>query len=465
MSFRGPKSVSILVAALALILGAAGCSGDSTYGNAGTGTESGAPARQTFGTYSPGTLGAMTPEARELLMQKLGVTSYEEYQRYNINLMLEAGATWARQDFEYRAESGFTSPDDYLGRLRGAGFEVVGCARPAKGYAAGDLPVFEERMRRLVEAHPYIRTWQIGNEPSVSLADPETFPAFFLAGSAAVREACPDCRVILGGAALRYPNRPESAAYFERTTAAILAGSPDRLPFDAVDFHFYGLAGDEDVLLSNLDEYKAILARNGLGVAGLPPDAGGSGTRGAVEIWITETATYTGRPTMPPQAPPQSQEQQAEELVRRFATALGSGVERISWSRPYENYGYIGLGPDGFYDLTALVYNGLGQEEEAQGIAAGTKKKSYFAFRTLARELQGYESARMLSPSAWEFAFAGGRRIYIVWDGGDGLTPEQRLPEDARGRARVTDIEGNPREAETSSLAASYTPVLIEPPG
>ena len=182
-----------------------------------------------------------------------------------------------------------------------------------------------------------------------------------------------------------------------------------------------------------------------------------------VEIWVTETATHSGKPVEPAWAQDQSEEQQAAELVRRFVTSLGAGVSRISWARPYENYMYNRAFVDGYYDMTAIIYNGLGQEA-ARGIEPATKKLSWYAYQTLIAKVKGYESVIDPAPGVYECSFAGGRApVFVVWDAGAGARPGDLLPGEYRGEVRVTDMRGNETLRPPADLLPGPLPVFIEP--
>lgn len=404
--------------------------------------------RNPFGIYSPGNLDSVPAGSRQEMIETLGVGSYTAFQDFNMGAMRDAGAGWLRLDFEFDGE-GFQRDPDYVERMRASGLEVVGCIRPVKGANLTNLSSFRAGLLQLIELYPWIKVWQIGNEPNVTIADPEDYSRLYLAGSRTIQEACPGCRIALGGVASHYQGMGQAREYYRRVLTSIAAQSPGRRPFDIFDLHFYGAVGSDGMLLSTILDYRRLLEESGVGAAGL-------------EIWMTETATYTGE-RQDQQAPVQTEDQQAAELVRRFVTALGAGLTRVSWARPYENYRYNSHAEDNLYDLTAIIYNGLGQEA-SRGIKAGAKKKSWYAYRTLVAKLQGYDEVRYLAPGVYEVDFGPGRQpLFIVWDSGAGAPPDRLLPPAARGTARVTDMTGNETRAGTASLRPDPNPVFVEP--
>ncbi|MFA5809285.1 MAG: hypothetical protein WC935_02970, partial [Thermoleophilia bacterium] len=212
-------------------------------------------------------------------------------------------------------------------------------------------------------------------------------------------------------------------------------------PFDIFDFHFYGYFGRERELVKYVGEYRNLLIANDMR---------------DVDIWMTESATTTGRPAWPPGAPAQTEEDQASALVMRFVTSLGADVERISWARPYENCNYAGV-EDGYFDNTGLVYNGLGQESE-RGIRGGTRKTAFRAYQALVSRLKGCFGVEVLAPDQYKFFFSDGRQpVYIVWG-----EPGAMLAEEITGPITITTLDGVNSEADADDYSPGPVPVFVE---
>lgn len=169
------------------------------------------PDRQGPVAEEPGTLNELPPGAGRQMLAALGTETVEEYQDWSLGLVRESGAGW-----------GFDYPAYLLDRLPGSGVAVVGCIRPINRHAPVDLSGFEAEVRRLVERYPWIKDWQIGNEPDLGWDDPGDFARLYLAGEAAVRESCPDCRVALAGAAALFPVRHDALAPYDQILGAAL---------------------------------------------------------------------------------------------------------------------------------------------------------------------------------------------------------------------------------------------------
>ncbi len=376
------------------------------------------------------------------MIEALGLETLADYEEYSVDMIGELGVSWVRIDFLFDGWN-FHEPAS-LASLRQAGFDVVGTARPVSHSTPEDLSRFREELGELVSRYPWIRTWQIGNEPNIKW-DPEDYARLFLAGEQVVRERCPGCSVALAGVAARYGGRNEAFGYYQHLLDSIDAGfRGDGDPFDIFDMHYYGTYGSDGEMLELLRKYGSLMEEHGYG-----------GTR----FWVTETSTTTGSPSTLPASAAQTEEQQAVELVRRFVTLLGGGAERVAWARPYENYRYHGV-DDGYYDHNAIVYNGLG-DEEAQGIAAGTRKMAFYAYQTLIAKLEGFSAVEQVEPGQYRFLFDDGRPpVYVAWSAG-GRT---RLAE-PRGTVLVTTVAGDESFTEVSGITLGEKPLILEAAG
>lgn len=400
-----------------------------------------------FGLFSPGLLSAMPTSAGLKIVETLGVDSVSGYQNYSLALTKELGVSWVRMDFTYDGWNFIESPD-YLEKIHSNGIDVVGCVLPMNSFAPADLALFKASFRDLVHRYPWIRVWQIGNEPDLSWDNPLDYPRFFFAGQQVVRSECPDCKVALAGAGARWPGQDEqgwrnSLGLYDRIIGDIAIMSPGiPKPFDIIDMHFYDFYGTEDGMLETLSEYRNLPLKHGLGHD--------------IEFWVTECATPTGPITWPVGSPVQTEEQQASELVTRFVTMLGAEVKRVAWSRFYENYRYHDS-EGGFFDNTGLIYNGIGYEA-ATGIGAGSKKQAFFAYRTLATKIGGCSRVFRLGPGAYKFFFDGDRvPVYVLWEAGSSA-----LPAGLSGPVVVTDLAGNVTYSTGENLLLSSAPVFVE---
>ncbi len=401
-----------------------------------------------FGLFSPGTIGALPGSAGTTMLEALGFNSTAEYQQYTLGLVNDLGVSWVRMDFIYDGWN-FNEPAAYLSELHNNGIEVVGCVLPMNRFAPADLTSFNESFRQLVHKYPWIKVWQIGNEPDLAWDNPEDYPRFFRAGQQVVRQNCPDCRVALAGAGARWPGQDfegwsKSLELYDRFIEDIVSQDPgDPAPFDIIDMHFYDFYRTDSGMLVTLRQYAALPRKHGLG--------------SNIEFWITESATPTGPVSWPAGSPTQTEEQQATELVTRFVTMLGAQVKRVSWARFFENYRYLET-EGGFFDHTGLIYNGIGAEA-AEGIQPGTKKQGFYAYKLLIDKLNGCSQVNRLGDGKYLFYFTDEDRqpIYVLWDAG-GTDP----PDNLQGPVNVTDLAGNVIETHGESLTLGPSPIFVE---
>ncbi|MHB1381908.1 MAG: hypothetical protein ACYCXJ_06770 [Thermoleophilia bacterium] len=398
-----------------------------------------APGSAPYGLYAPGTFEKTSLENVSLIFSLLGFDSLEQFQDYTLGLIDELGISWVRIDFYY-INSEFIEYPDYMRKLHDQGISIAGCIRPAFPVPDEQMAEFEADMRQLVSEHEDVDVWQMDNEPDLDKYAPDEYVDAFIAMEHAVRETCPDCRIALAGAAVPFDGGTRDREYFSQVMGGLAARTGESRPFDIVDLHLYGRAGNYTTMPGLIDDYRRLLSQNGFD--------------GDISIWFTECATYIGAPSKPPGYPPQTEEDQAAELLKRFATAAAEGAERISWNRFYENHQY-GDSPNGYFDNTGLVYNGLGAEAGAD-IAAGTKKKAFFAYATLIRKTGGYSRVIFLAPGQFRYDFPDGRApVYMLWSEAGAL-----LPSELGQRLIITDYMGVSREAD--SIELQEMPVFVE---
>lgn len=393
-----------------------------------------------YGLYAPGTIEELNPRTGNIIIAKLGLGSIAEYQDYTIGLVNDLGVSWVRMDFIY-SRTGFFAPAEYLQKLDRNGTQIAGCIRSTG--KIDDLAEFQAAVAAIVRDNPGIRSWQIENEPNGGKYSADEYVTVFLATRQAVKEQCPDCLIILAGAAIPDIAGTSDREYYSRVVSGI-AAAEDAVPFDAIDLHVYGIAGDYGAMPEIVRQYREILGQNGYNA----DDVG---------LWLTETATYTGTPSQPPGYQTQTEEQQAADLIKRFTVMNGLGAARVAWSRIYENYQYARI-DNGYYDNTGLIYNGLGPEADA-GIQPGTLKKAFIAYRTLVSKTDGYARVVGLAPGQYRFEFDDGRTpVYVLWAEGD-----TAVPPELAGGVIVTDFAGG--SSEVSEISLGYMPLFVEAAG
>ncbi len=285
-----------------------------------------------------------------------------------------------------------------------------------------DQEAFAEFLRRFVERYdgdgiddapgsPVVKYWQIVNEADLDWKDtPENFAKLVKISYKAIKKADPNAGVVLSGAAL-----PRGfTAFYQPMLKQLnrMKDSTDDRYFDVFDFHwFVGATGGYLVApnrhfmggIGSFKEYVELI-RSTLEKYGHPN----------TPIWITEMCTHTGKPKQKRvKFDYQSETQQAAELVKRFVYPLSLGIERIFWSRIYDQYKYKNKA-DSFFNHVGLIYN------PKKNRGKTVKKLSYYTYKMLINKLEGSDWEKMETLNLGEDVFAfrftkGGKSIYVMW--------------------------------------------------
>ncbi|MBI4613125.1 MAG: alpha/beta fold hydrolase [Planctomycetes bacterium] len=264
-----------------------------------------------------------------------------------------------------------------------------------------------------------IRHWQFENEPDIASEDWEGYAHLHEITYDAIKEACPEARIALGG------QTGGGVAVFERFFAPVLSKLGGKR-VDIYDIHYYGDAkmdwrGVKDVydhIRRRLDE---------LGYA-------------KTEVWITEMGSYSGAPgdeepkrrparterernrerdlaeiPEPPRLrlPPQSEREQARDVVKRHAYTLSLGVKKTFWA-----WGLVEgfMHDDGYFDHTGFVYDGEFDEDPPRG----TRKLAYHTYRKMTETLDGADWSRAEALELGKDVYAirvprGQGTVTVVW--------------------------------------------------
>ena len=212
-----------------------------------------------------------------------------------------------------------------------------------------------------------IKYWQVGNEPNSATTG---FAELQRITYTAIKEACPDCTVLIGGV----PGMPPADAFidgFDKDYKPILDALAGKY-VDVMDFHWYGEAtGDYRGAKQVYDHIRSVLQTDGF-PAGLP-------------IWITEMGAYSGDPA-PVIAgidfPAQTERQQALDYFKRFVYPLSFGVKKV-----FPAFGLMeGFKFDGsYFDHTGLIYDGMDSGDAGLGV----KKLGYYMYKKMTEVLEG----------------------------------------------------------------------------
>ena len=249
--------------------------------------------------------------------------------------------------------------------------------------------------------------WQVGNEPNCIVK--QDFAKLQKMTYKAIKEVCPQCKVLIGGAAQPIrsghgfiTNKDDYITGFNNSYKPILQelkGSG----FDIFDFHWYGNAtGDYKLIQPVYEQLKLIL--DTLNFNNIP-------------IWVTEMGTYSGFPAGEAGTPYsyQTELQQASDYLKRFVFSLSIGVKKI-----FPAFGLMeGLtNTDGYFDHTGFIYDGVGSND----LRLGEKKLAYYSYKKMVEVLEGSDWDNIVKiteddvNNVYIYKFTkNGKPIYVAW--------------------------------------------------
>ncbi len=216
-----------------------------------------------------------------------------------------------------------------------------------------------------------IRYWQVDNEPnSVRFTG---YPQLVKITYEAVKEACPEAQVIMGGTFGFPPNYNENFDIAYAPWLEELNGNY----VDIFDMHWYGAAGGDYRFIDPVTGEDALIhVRETLTANGFSED---------IPMWITEMGCYSGTPKKGPFAPAslgQTERQQSEDLFRRYIYSISRGIDKVFLAFGLlEGFKY----DDMYFDHTGLIYEGFGSDD----LGLGVKKLSYYTYKKMTQELEG----------------------------------------------------------------------------
>lgn len=287
-------------------------------------------------------------------------------------------------------------------------------------YLPVDVPAYQAFVRAAVERYDGdgvedmqglrvpVRYWQVDNEPSFT-GPRKDFAALQQLTYEAIKSACPECRVLIGGATGFPDGYVEN---FRQNYLPILAELEGRC-VDVFDLHWYGNAsGDYRLLGPVLESVRSDMRSAGFG---------------DIPVWITEMGTYSGDPAELPLAscPYQTEEQQAADLVKRYVYPQSLEVKKI-----FHAFGLMEgfKGDNGYFDHTGLIYDGQGPGDLGRGV----EKAGYFTFGLMTQKLEGAVFSGEIEELpdrvyGYDFSRSDGRAVSVLWyDGFSGTGGPQQ---------------------------------------
>jgi hypothetical protein len=248
-------------------------------------------------------------------------------------------------------------------------------------YVPSQYPYNKDNYLKYVEAlvnryKTQTKYFQVENEPKKHLED---FAELQKITYNKIKEVCPECVVVIGGYALGAS--PESL--FNKDMLPILSELNGKY-VDIFDIHWFGTKHDSNVMNpSRLSSGKMDInfIREKLQYYGY----------GDIDIWITESGTYSG---LPIGYDFQTEKEQASSLIKRYVSPIAQGADKVMWAWGIKE----SFKKDcRFFDYTGLIYDGCDCENEKYvcgnniGYDPGenVKKIGYYTYKKMTETLEG----------------------------------------------------------------------------
>lgn len=210
--------------------------------------------------------------------------------------------------------------------------------------------------------------------------------------------------------------------------------------FDIMDFHIYQT--DDNAVGQTIADVKSRMDRYNV----------------EKPMWITETAKFIVDVPCNNLA---WQQDEAQSVIRRYAQALGNGVEAVFWyqfaERVTSEEDPIGIacGQPSNFALGGL--NWLYPKGGSQSITELHPRPAATTFRTMTSKLRGYSVVEKITNTQYKFT-VNGRSVYVLWcDSGSCA-----LPSGISGQVTVTDYHGTATTQNVSSIRLTASPVFVE---
>lgn len=316
-----------------------------------------------------------------------------------------------------------------------------------------DLNAFQSFIQKAVERYPFVDAWQIGNEPDSPRIwgdTPENYLKLVQASYQAIKQTNPEALVVAG--AVSGPQALREKTFWKVFFEELKKQNGQERCFDAFDAHWFlhmGQMEDFDKFTLYIQNIKRKLAEIGYqdvpiwinetgsysghptlqrisrdgqqpvrtprddnSGGGLPTRDGSRSTRGTrTPLTSREQTSRDGRTRQRDLLPEISEKQQASELVELYVYALSMGVERMFWVTLTEWHNYNG--PNGYFDNVGLINN---PDNDGQS----HKKLAYYAYKKLAETFKGIDCKTIESVNLGKDVHAykfdkNGHPAYILW--------------------------------------------------
>lgn len=270
-----------------------------------------------------------------------------------------------------------------------------------------NLAAYQSFLKKAVKRYPFVKAWQIGNEPNYSRAwgdTPQNYLKLLRVSYQAIKQVNPNALILTGG--VSDPRSLDKEFWPKFFQELAKQGAKERC-FDVFDTHWFLHQGRYMETGEQLAQY----------IQGIRKKLDEAGYQDA-PIWTNEMASYSGTPVLKNRStgrekalPYISEKQHAGEVVKLYIRALSMGVSKVFWVRLIEYSGFNNK--NGYFDNTGLINNPLTDGQSH-------RKLAYYTYKKLSHILNGVD-LKTLEPldlgkniQAYKF-LKNGSAMYILW--------------------------------------------------
>ncbi len=311
--------------------------------------------------------------------------------------------------------------------------------RPPDPCAITDWAEYEDFAKTVAERYDgnhghgtlqYIGIW---NEvQGFARMDADDYKPWLERGYRAVKEGNPNATVLIGSnlGPLDFPGAADFIDVMLRDESAY---------YDIFDFHIYQT--DDNAVGQTVEDMKSRMERFNVDKP----------------IWLTETAQLM------PSVPCNNlawQGEEAQSVIRRYAQALGNGVDAVFWyafegvATIEEDASGLGCGAPTNFSLGGLNWLPAKTSGKTDTV---TPRPAYTTFQVMTGKLAGYSAVEKITDTQYKFT-VNGRAVYVLWCD----TSSCSLPSAITGRVTVTDYLGSASTQDASDVSLTSSPVFIE---
>jgi hypothetical protein len=283
-----------------------------------------------------------------------------------------------------------------------------------------DINAYKEFLRNAVNKYKdKVKYYQIENEPAGKRFwhdTPENYARLLKEAYLTIKEACPECKVVMAGATSGKFSSGDGDFY--ESVFKVLKADSDCKETGCHDIFDLHTASCDVCLNPGID-----CSPDGCSLIKRAFDTARNlqNKYGFIKpIWSTEFGYLKG-----------SLINTQKSLIKSFVYALDLGYEKLFW-RVAE-------------DCCKILDN-------------NQPTNTYYAYKTLIKKIGGYSTLTKIADGQYKFTFSDKNPVYVLWcDSGNCA-----LPSGIKGSVRVTNYLGNEEVMDASQITLTESPVFVE---